>query len=336
MASIAIVGAGLAGLHVARQLGQEHDVTVVEKSRGPGGRMATRRAGDWHFDHGAQFFTAHTQAFRTFLEPLVSEGVVAHWPARFAEITGTQISAERLWTEDYPHYVGVPGMNAVGKHLAVGVDIRCGTRVDELDRRASQWTLAIDGGAAIEGFDWVVITAPAAQTAGLLPAHSPLGEVASAAVMKSCFALMLGFDDDPGLTFDAALVRGRDISWISVNSSKPGRNGGTTLVVHATNAWADANLERPLAEVSEHMLREVNLATGIDPTRASHTDVQRWRFANIDKQESGATQIDAESGLAVCGDWLIRGRVESAFLSADHLLTGLEPHLGAITGRAGR
>ncbi|MFN3164316.1 MAG: FAD-dependent oxidoreductase, partial [Pseudohongiellaceae bacterium] len=65
--TIAIVGAGLAGIAAARQLAPLADVTVFEKSRGPGGRMATRRAGDFQFDHGAQFFTARTESFRSLL-----------------------------------------------------------------------------------------------------------------------------------------------------------------------------------------------------------------------------------------------------------------------------
>ncbi len=332
MARIAIIGAGLAGLHVARELGRANDVTVLEKSRGAGGRLATRRALDWQFDHGAQFFTARTQAFRTFLEPLVADGIVAHWPARFAEITGTEITAERLWSDDYPHYAGLPGMNAIGEYLAADVDLCLGARVERLVRNAAGWSLLFGDGGTTESFDWVVVTAPAAQTGKLLPADSPLAETACDAPMRSCFALMLGFESSPALSFDAALVRGRDISWISVDSSKPGRGGKASIVVHATNAWADANLERPLDEVREHMLGEFELATGFDASDAAHVDVQRWRYANIDKQAARPVQIDASRQLGICGDWLIRGRVESAFTSAERLLAALQSELSAGGG----
>ena len=83
---IAIIGAGLSGLVLARRLASRADVRVFEKSRGPGGRAATRRVGDYSFDHGTQFFTARTRPFRAFLEPLRAAGVVADWPARFAEL----------------------------------------------------------------------------------------------------------------------------------------------------------------------------------------------------------------------------------------------------------
>ena len=76
MAKIAVIGAGLAGLTVARELSQYHQVTVFEKSRGVGGRLATRYAGDYEFDHGAQFFTAKSPQFQAFLKPLIDQGVV--------------------------------------------------------------------------------------------------------------------------------------------------------------------------------------------------------------------------------------------------------------------
>jgi len=55
---IAVVGAGMAGITCARTLQQAgHQVTVFEKSRGLGGRMATRDSAFGSFDHGAQYFT---------------------------------------------------------------------------------------------------------------------------------------------------------------------------------------------------------------------------------------------------------------------------------------
>ena len=59
MPTVAIVAAGMSGLACARTLtDQGYAVTVFEKSRGVGGRMATRRTQhDITFDHGAQYFT---------------------------------------------------------------------------------------------------------------------------------------------------------------------------------------------------------------------------------------------------------------------------------------
>jgi len=54
-----VVRAGISGLLPARTLTEQGVlVTLLDKSRRAGGRMAARRVGEAVFDHGAQFFTA--------------------------------------------------------------------------------------------------------------------------------------------------------------------------------------------------------------------------------------------------------------------------------------
>jgi len=66
---VVIVGAGISGLVAARELAaHDVDVTVVDKGRSVGGRLATRRIGDARLDHGAQFFTVRTPAFQACVD----------------------------------------------------------------------------------------------------------------------------------------------------------------------------------------------------------------------------------------------------------------------------
>lgn len=80
---IAVIGAGLAGAVAADRLARAGAaVTVIEKSRGPGGRAATRYRDGWHFDHGMQYFTARTEPFRRAVASWQDAGVVATWAPR--------------------------------------------------------------------------------------------------------------------------------------------------------------------------------------------------------------------------------------------------------------
>ena len=59
MLDVAIIGAGVAGLTCAQQLHQAgYKVVVLEKSRGVGGRMATRRIEETYVDHGVRYLGA--------------------------------------------------------------------------------------------------------------------------------------------------------------------------------------------------------------------------------------------------------------------------------------
>lgn len=310
----------MAGLHVAGRLSGHHDVRVFEKSRRPGGRMATRISDGFEFDHGAQFFTARSNGFRNFLAPLVQAEIVAAWRARFVEFRGSRVSAARRWDDDYPHYVPVPAMNQLGAYLAKDLNIEFGSAVRGLRESASGWNVELDSGQISGPFDWVVATAPAAQTAALLPADAGLLPPRAASQMLGCFALMLGFDAPMETDFDAALVKEADISWISINSSKPGRRRDPlTWLIHSTNKWAEAHMEDDLSEVTEHLLAETGRITGVNTASAPHIRIHRWRYANLPKQNQQAFAIDHDRAIAACGDWFIRGRVEAAFLSADAL-----------------
>ena len=326
---IAIVGAGLSGLVVARSLQTHADVTIFEKSRGPGGRMATRYSGKFEFDHGAQFFTARSARFRAFLQPLIDAGVVANWKARFAEYDGNCLSTLRSWNDEYPHYVGTPRMNRIGKTLSADLDVVFEADISAVDRGRDGWTLSDSNGAETGPFDWLVMTSPAAQTAALAQGFAGLSAFCGERRMLGCFALMLGFARPIDLPWHAALVRNADISWLSVNSSKPARGSAFSLLVQSTNAWAEAHLEKDRDFVLEHLLDAASQVTGEDLRAAVHRQAHRWRYANIDRQSGPTFFVDDDSRLAACGDWCVRGRIEAAFTSASDLAASLIARLQA-------
>src|SRR5690349_3573169 len=81
---VAVIGAGLAGLTLARILTEMGlSVKVFDKGRSPAGRMSTRREDGSGFDHGAQYFTARDEGFQRQVETWVEQGIAAEWRARF-------------------------------------------------------------------------------------------------------------------------------------------------------------------------------------------------------------------------------------------------------------
>ena len=149
MVNIAIIGGGISGLTVANILRDYANVTIFEKARGVGGRMSTRRTEHFNFDHGAQFFTAKTKEFQSFLDPIIKQDIVQIWNARFVEFEQQNIVHERIWDESYPHYVGVPGMNAIAKYLAQDLDISLNTRIATI-KEMNAWHLIDDQGKVSE------------------------------------------------------------------------------------------------------------------------------------------------------------------------------------------
>jgi renalase len=315
MTRVAVIGAGLSALAFARALGDAAQIKLFEKSRGYGGRMATRRHDRFQFDHGAQFFTARSESFQSFLQPWLDAGVVARWDARFVEFEGDRPSARRRWLAEHPHYVAVPGMNALGRALGESLDVELSTRVGDICRADGDWQLRDDAGRDLGRFDWVVSSIPARQAAVLLPAEFAHLDVVDSCSMPGCYALMLGFTEPLALDWDAARVRESAISWISVDNSKPGRTADSSLLVQASNRWAEANMQQDDHAVIAQLVAETSRVIGQDVSRADHVGLHRWRYANPGQRQGAQSLIDAGHRLAAFGDWCIHGRVESAFLS---------------------
>lgn len=313
---IAIIGAGLSAISAALNLKKNVNITIFEKSNNVGGRMAVRRSNPYEFDHGAQFFTAKNNDFRNFIAPLIKENIIQRWDARFAEFNNNTILRQNSWGAEYPHFVGVPDMNKIIQYLSKNLNVKLNKKINKITKNSkNQWILFDDNFNDLGSFDWVISSAPAEQSAIILPQEYKHQKQLLQKKMVGCFSLMLGFKDPLSLSWDAALIGNADISWISVNSSKPGRSKSFSLLVHSTNAWAEKNINKNDQKIISYMCRETSRIISHDISIADHIGLHKWKYANIEKQDESNLLIDYDNKLASCGDWIIHGRIESAFKS---------------------
>ena len=169
----AVIGAGMAGLACAHALARaDARVTVYERSRGLGGRLATRRMGPLAFDHGAQFITARSHPFSRYAEIALRAGMLDAWRPRIME-------DDRAWPapiEDW--WIGQPGMSALVRPLARNIEIHGGVAVHELIPSQRGWELQTDSGRQNVIFRAVAVAVPAPQASALLGPHGRAGRPA--------------------------------------------------------------------------------------------------------------------------------------------------------------
>ena len=314
--SVAIVGAGLAGLSAARVLTEAgRAVTLFDKSRGVGGRMSTRYAGDYEFDHGAQYFTVSDPDFRSLVERLAADGHAARWDSRGLYLRSGALEADT----GRPRWVGTPRMNSLPKALADGLDTRLGTRIAAVVRDDDGYRLADETGETFGPFEDVLLTVPAPQAAALLPEHAPVQATLASVSMHACFALMVGFPADgtafdPG--WDSLRVADLPVSWIAVNSAKPGRpEGATTLMIHGAPGWSDRHAQHDRDAVRDTLLTCASALCGVALDKAPHIALHRWLYAYADEGVGETVLRDPQTGVWMAGDWLVGGRVEGAWTS---------------------
>ena len=318
---VAIIGAGIAGLACAREL-QSHGISVdvFEKSRGPSGRMSTRRTQDWSADHGAQYFTARDPRFIQEVQSWVQAGTAATWEPKL------KIYEAKTWRESYSQdirYVGTPHMNSPGKRLAEGLPIQYERTISQLERRDGKWHLQCSEANAITTlYDFVVLAIPAPQASALLEGlDSRAADIADSAQMKACWTMMAHLPNQTTADFDAAFVNQEIISWICQNGSKPMRQG-TMWTIHGSPSWSQANVELSKEDAQVQMVQCLT-ALGFHCEDAD-ISMHRWRYASGGLENSIGFFALQDVGLGLCGDWLNGGRVEGAWLSGFNLALALK------------
>lgn len=316
MKKIAVIGAGLSGLTFASNLNAKAEITVFEKSRGIGGRMATRYSEHYEFDHGAQYFTAKGEAFQKFLKPYIAQGIVKDWKPKLVTLSQEGMR-ERV--SNHPSYVASPRMNSLAKEMAKDLNLVGNTQIKKVVGKAGDWVLIDADDASHGAFDMVVFAIPSHQAAVLMPDEFAHLETLQKPKMDACFSLMLGFEKPLALEFDGAFVEGSSIGWISVNSSKPERAQGFSMMVQSQNQWAEAHVDEDKTKVHAMLLEEASELLKQDLSKAEHQVLHRWLYASTSVAADAKFLLDESNQLACIGDWCIKGRVEAAFESGHHL-----------------
>jgi len=345
MSTIAIVGAGVAGLTVAYRLrGHPAEVTIFEKSRGFGGRAATRGRHGCRYDHGAPYFSPSTER--------VEHLVTAHLPTEHLVTLERPVGTFdeggrcRLGSSDAaqrPKWTYVQGISTLGKLLArqCRAAVHRNTRIERLEREGDRWRLHTESGERSAPYDAVVLTAPAPQSAALLRSVSADDNVIQRvqAGLKSVryapqFAYVLAYDRPIERPVDVFGLRGpgqdHPLDWIGFESDKPGHApaGRTLLVVHTARDWTAPRVDRgPDAFVSEVAdAAEDVLSVALRPP--DWYDTQRWRYARPGAAADLDPALGEEDGVFLAGD-AVAGRgtvaaaIESGFETAARLRDSL-------------
>ena len=337
---IAVIGAGIAGAACARALTLAgHSVHVFDKSRGPGGRLATRSV-EWvdrqgqacttRLDHGAVGITARTETFRTFVDQAVVAGWLVEWSPELAAGSLPPGDPGQL-------YVPAPDMPALCRSMLGGTTATWSFAVDSLHKGPLGWQVRAGAERCDAQFDAIVLALPPAQAASLLSPHRlDWARHASVVSMQPCWTLMgIAKVSNDVLGWDLARPPMGALAWVFRSDARPGRArvpGQAHWVAHARAGWSRQHLEQPAAWVQQQMQAALGECVG-QPVDWHHCMVHRWRYALPQAQRAAAAESfwwDAAQGLGVCGDFLGGLGVEGAWLSARSLSVALLQRAAAV------
>jgi predicted NAD/FAD-dependent oxidoreductase len=309
-----IIGAGIAGLLLARGLvARGVEVVVLEKSRGYGGRMATKRVGEASFDSGAQYFTVREPGFATVVNDWQAHGWVQNWPAS-------------------PHrrLVGTPAMTAVPKALADGLTILREHKVTAARRPSCDyWELEVENHGLLRA-KRVLFACPVPQALAVLAAGEFTLPASVAPSLESlhyhpCLALLVSLAGPSAVPAEGLALTDGPVRWLADNVKKGlAQTAPAAVTVHASAEFSAQNYSRPEAEITALLLPGVECWLGAPVVS---TTLHRWKFSEPKTTHPERCVWLSELGLGFAGDAFGGPKIEGAAMSALALTEAILPHL---------
>jgi renalase len=295
---VIVVGAGISGITAARKLqSYGHVVEVIEKGRGVGGRMATRRFAGAKFDHGAQFFTSRGSDFTKLIETASEQGAVRKWTNGFSDDP-----------DGYTRWCGSSGMTSLVKWMVAEANINVRTRTTVNDLRE------IPSNAYI-------LTAPVPQCLAILSFSQMLPNPGthirlSSISYKPTIAILLRLDQSPSLFPEHGGIQfldHPDLAFISDNQRK-GVSDEPAITVHLSNILSDSlweNSDQEVLAATTALIRDHLSGAGI-----TDYQIQRWRYAGPYDIWAEPTLVwGSKPIIALAGEAFAGPKVEGAFRS---------------------
>lgn len=285
-----VLGCGYSGLLIARSY--PGDVLVVDKGRGVGGRIATRRFDGGQYDTGTPVIEGHNDLISEFLE----NGSLAK--------------------DSRGQFKGSPVMTSFAKSLAEGLDLVKGFKVVSLQTCKGGWRLEDQNGESHEAHR-VVLTLPVPQMLDLLEdSKLPLDDTQKQNLASVRYSKQL------------MLLVHHDGSWpqpwpSSIAKVVDQHERGTSPIPHHnlvffTEAFSEEHYDWDDVKLHQFMLK-VLFDAGVKPKTS---DLKRWKFSRVIQPYGGSSQeLLGHPGLYLAGDAFGGGDLLGAERSARQVLT---------------
>ncbi|MCU0567557.1 MAG: FAD-dependent oxidoreductase [Oculatellaceae cyanobacterium Prado106] len=275
--SCLIVGGGMAGLMAAVLLtSQGVSVTVLDKGRGVGGRLTTRRIrqagyGEGVFDYGAPFFTAHDPSFQAWVADWTEQGVVKEWPGI---VQGSEVQG----------YRGVLSQRAIALHLAQDLDLHLQTKVIGLEWGGDRWLLqAEDKDGSPQHFQahQLLLTCPVPQSLDLLqqsaiPVPDPIHQRLEQIHYHRCIAVLALLEQPSQIPPPGALRQPHPVlDWLICNQ-QTGISASPAVTLQATAEFSEAHWDLDNSRIIEELLEKAAPWLG---SKVIESQIHRWRYS---------------------------------------------------------
>lgn len=331
---IGIIGAGISGLIAGKLLAKAgHEVTILEKSSGYGGRLATRHAGKNNhiqLDYGVSYFTVMSPEFKAFTAELLEKKMIKPWGENIRFYDGAQLLDRNPNPSDMTAFTAVNGMHSIGKYLGRWVDVKTDTLVGGLTyigknrSKKRSWMVNLSAGNTFEA-DAIIISTPAPQAYGII--QTTIDETGTLKLVrlidevnyKPAYSLMVGYNGAEIPGWQGISCQHSAIEFVSNETLKHGRDAEEecSLVVHSTETFAREHRNADEETITQKMIHELAGIAGDWTASPEWAQLHFWKFSRA-LQVVDAPYLEYEdenTPLALTGDYFEGNSLDDAYRS---------------------
>ena len=288
-----IVGAGLSGTYLSRELRNEGLKTiVVEKSNGVGGRLSTKPLGSNIVDYGCQYINPKNDETKSLAIDL--------------EILG--LLKKKIISKNKEVYIAPFGLKTVPQYLAYGSKVLINETVCGISFNTRNWkvrTHSLELEAKL-----IVFSMPVQQVREILERCDIKNLDLPDAKYSSFYTCTFSSSDH---CIEKTIESKPDMPWICNNTKKGLRNLEDTFTVNFSDSRSDRLIKLPKADrlnFVENALKE----TGFNNVK--NIGIHYWKYAYTENQTNQDFFYDSNMKIGIIGDSYSIGKVDGAVKSA--------------------
>jgi renalase len=298
--SVAIIGAGICGLTLAKKLSEQSiDNFILEKSKGVGGRLATRRDGEATYDHGAAFY------LQSNLEPNI-------WHERWQNAGLT-----KLWFSENErrHFCGASGMTSLAKDLAQNMKVYLNEKVVKLDISQNIVSVLCESNKFFEAKK-IVFTSPLPQVLEVLKVSQinypvDLNNIVFGKALVGLFEI----EGENKIEYNFNIIKTNSNIFTIANNQAKGISKKLALSVVMSESWSDKYFHFDETQVLALMRIEMQKYFKFE-INVVKVQLKKWRYAQPNSVYAEKHVSLNKGQIILAGDAFGGGSIAGALRSA--------------------
>jgi renalase len=317
MSSFCVVGSGISGATIANLLSKRHTVDLFDKAKSPGGRSSFKRLDKIKgFDHGTQYISPKSPAFKKFIKELIKKKILKKWSGKHLFLN--QAKKEK---KNHPKVIGCKGNNDISKYLLRNINCYFQNELKKIDYKQKKWNLTFSDGRK-KTYEKIILTCPFPQLLKLSKKFIKNPFINKKVTMDANITVMIVIKKT-NKNISSYLFNDKILGWAAKENSKNRFKSNLDLwTLQSTYKWANKKINKNKENKnlnSKVLIDKFFKLTGIKKTKILFLLNHGWKYSSNSKPLNIKSYWNSSLNLGVCADWFVGPRLEAGWISANDL-----------------